>query len=129
MPSLSAFLRANFPDATPFERGPYCPGGALAFYLGAVDDPFPDENELACHIEEARCNVEAASAGTPSRHALATARRIIRANDDGDTCKAWAILGRALDGIKVEASHVQRLQELGIIGRPRAQPSLETSVA
>lgn len=102
MTELIAHLRRRFPDAGPLDKAPYCPGGALALYLGVTDDPFPAPEELACHIEDARGEVERSENGNPRRHILRASERIARVNDAGDTAEAWRLLGSILRGTRVD---------------------------
>lgn len=102
MPSLAATLRHMFPEAGPLMRAPYCPGGALAFYVGARDDPFPDERELACHVEEALGNGSRSAGGRPRRSIRRRAERLIDINDRGDTARAWELLAALLRGTEAD---------------------------
>src|SRR5687767_9780892 len=116
MPALAPALRAAFSDAGPMDKAPYCPGGALAFYIGATDDPFPDETELACHLEEARGFVERAAHAKPRRGFLRRARAIIDANDAGDTARAWDLLEASLVGVMLDPARIRELASDLILG-------------
>lgn len=112
---LVGWLQDHFRDPRPFEDGDegYGVAGALAFYVGAYDDPFPDVDELACHLEEARGRLQEAEEGQPSAEALEAAKSIIWWEDAGEVDAAWAVMDEVLAEVPVEESRVAGLVRAG----------------
>lgn len=109
MPALVAFLRSRFPDAGPMRQAAYCPGGALACYLGATYDVFPAHEELAWYIEDARDPERILRGGRARRDAKRAARAVVMANDGGRTDRAWEILDAILRNVEAQVALVDGL--------------------
>ena len=130
MPPLFPALRAAFPCAGPMLQAPYCVGASIGHYVGACDDPFPDENELACHLEEALGSKRRAALGKPRKEFLRRAKRIIDANDAGDTERAWAMLEATLRDIPLDEARLAEVRAVAAAreaeaGMPTTPSSLE----